>query len=35
MNRLQMFNTQNILICKLFEIEPTQMGGIDCIITEL
>jgi hypothetical protein len=35
MNRLQIFNAQNIVICKQFTIEPTQMGGINNIVTEL
>jgi len=35
MNRLEMFNSQNIIICNPFTIEPTQMGGVNYIVTEL
>jgi len=34
-NRLNLFNPENIIDCPKFEIEPTQMGGNNVIVTEL
>lgn len=34
-NRLRLFNQEKILVCPLFKIEPTQMGGLDLIVEEI
>ena len=34
-NRLKMLNQDKIVVCPLFKIEPTRMGGVDQINTEL
>jgi len=34
-NRTNFFNEKNVLTCKQFNIEPTQMGGLNCLVTEL
>jgi hypothetical protein len=35
MNRLAFFNEKSILVCKQFNIEPTQMGGVNIIVKDL
>jgi hypothetical protein len=34
-NRFQLLNQDKILVCPKFEIEPTQMGGIECVSRDL
>ena len=34
-NRYKLLNQDNILVCPIFEIEPTQMGGIETVVTNL
>jgi hypothetical protein len=34
-NRFKLLNQSKIVTCPVFEIESTQMGGSDCIVTEL
>ena len=34
-NRFNLLNPDNIIDCPKFEIEATQMGGINCIVKDL
>ena len=34
-NRYKLLNQDNILVCPIFQIEPTQMGGNQSIVTDL